>query len=384
MKKVENLIVSFNAVENKELMQQVIECEEFVNILLEKDRICYDFILHYFFPTVFQTISLPVLNFIREFCKKFEQWEISQIVSFPETFLTKKINSIRKFVNLLFRQSSLASLSSTIRQITENPVFVVQILKDIEQTDLKTIFENSQSFVSHHHFPLISSYFFELTNFLHSRVPVDKWIFRLRDIFQEKLTDDEFPLVLYKFSAFSSLLSTNLTFRNASSIGSIHLIRAMIEEFITYYFTFKHERPNLFENPPPNFDQSQFTFPSTPIIGVLPTKDPFADGTNISFSYSGIKTEENFSIQMDKHTTENYQNNFFSENQNVSQGGRDIFEFGFKRDNKDNSNIESTNAHNFAEDQINRNSDSTDFLDSDEEPPSKRLKPNEDTLSSNC
>ncbi|KAK2509065.1 hypothetical protein MC885_021103 [Smutsia gigantea] len=212
-----------------------------------------------------QEMPESLLADIRNFAKNWEQWVVSSLENLPEALTDKKIPIVRRFVSSLKRQTSFLHLAQIARPALFDQHVVNSMIADIEKVDL-----NNDSI----------TVFQELKDLLKKNATVEAFIEWLDTVVEQRVIKmskqngrslkKRAQDFLLKWSFFGARVMHNLTLNNASSFGSFHLIRMLLDEYIllameTQFNNDKEqELQNLLDKYMKNSDASKAAFTASP------------------------------------------------------------------------------------------------------------------------
>uniref|UniRef100_A0A663LZ93 DNA-binding protein RFX6 n=1 Tax=Athene cunicularia TaxID=194338 RepID=A0A663LZ93_ATHCN len=225
---------------------------------------------------------------IRNFAKNWEQWVVSSLENLPENLTDKKLPIARRFVSSLKRQTSFLHLAQIARPALFDQHVVNSMVSDIEKVDLNSIGSQALLAVSgstDSDGEVYSEYdsitvFQELKDLLKKNATVESFIEWLDTVVEQRVIKaskqngrslkKRAQDFLLKWSFFGARVMHNLTLNNASSFGSFHLIRMLLDEYIllameTQFNNDKEqELQNLLDKYMKNLDASKATFTASP------------------------------------------------------------------------------------------------------------------------
>uniref|UniRef100_A0A2K6N2B9 DNA-binding protein RFX6 n=1 Tax=Rhinopithecus bieti TaxID=61621 RepID=A0A2K6N2B9_RHIBE len=187
---------------------------------------------------------------IRNFAKNWEQWVVSSLENLPEALTDKKIPIVRRFVSSLKRQTSFLHLAQIARPALFDQHVVNSMVSDIERVDLNSIGSqalltisgstDTESGIYTEHDSI--TVFQELKDLLKKNATVEAFIEWLDTVVEQRVIKTSKQNgrslkkraqdFLLKWSFFGARVMHNLTLNNASSFGSFHLIRMLLDEYI--------------------------------------------------------------------------------------------------------------------------------------------------------
>uniref|UniRef100_A0A8B9CL18 Regulatory factor X6 n=1 Tax=Anser brachyrhynchus TaxID=132585 RepID=A0A8B9CL18_9AVES len=262
------------------------------------------------YKTVFIDVSLKhifccsLLADIRNFAKNWEQWVVSSLENLPEILTDKKLPIARRFVSSLKRQTSFLHLAQIARPALFDQHVVNSMVSDIEKVDLNSIGSQALLAVSgstDSDGEVYSEYdsitvFQELKDLLKKNATVESFIEWLDTVVEQRVIKaskqngrslkKRAQDFLLKWSFFGARVMHNLTLNNASSFGSFHLVRMLLDEYIllameTQFNNDKEqELQNLLDKYMKNLDASKATFTASPSSCFLANRNKAAPLTS--------------------------------------------------------------------------------------------------------
>uniref|UniRef100_A0A8C6NDH2 DNA-binding protein RFX6 n=1 Tax=Melopsittacus undulatus TaxID=13146 RepID=A0A8C6NDH2_MELUD len=259
-----------------------------VDIFCVCDSILYKVLTDVLIPATMQEMPESLLTDIRNFAKNWEQWVISSLENLPSNLTDKKLPIARRFVSSLKRQTSFLHLAQIARPALFDQHVVNSMVSDIEKVDLNSIASQALLAVSgstDSDGEVYSEYdsitvFQELKDLLKKNATVESFIEWLDTVVEQRVIKaskqngrslkKRAQDFLLKWSFFGARVMHNLTLNNASSFGSFHLIRMLLDEYIllameTQFNNDKEqELQNLLDKYMKNLDASKATFTASP------------------------------------------------------------------------------------------------------------------------
>ncbi|XP_063091098.1 DNA-binding protein RFX6 [Cavia porcellus] len=258
-----------------------------IDIFCVCDSILYKVLTDVLIPATMQEMPESLLADIRNFAKNWEQWVVSSLENLPEALTDKKIPIVRRFVSSLKRQTSFLHLAQIARPALFDQHVVNSMVSDIEKVDLNSI--GSQALTISGSADTESdiyseqdsiTVFQELKDLLKKNATVEAFIEWLDSVVEQRVIKTSKQNgrslkkraqdFLLKWSFFGARVMHNLTLNNASSFGSFHLIRMLLDEYIllameTQFNNDKEqELQNLLDKYMKNTDASKATFTASP------------------------------------------------------------------------------------------------------------------------
>ncbi|KAM9562365.1 DNA-binding protein RFX6 isoform 2-T2 [Guaruba guarouba] len=254
-----------------------------VDIFCVCDSILYKVLTDVLIPATMQEMPESLLADIRNFAKNWEQWVVSSLENLPENLTDKKLPIARRFVSSLKRQTSFLHLAQIARPALFDQHVVNSMVSDIEKVDLNSIASQALLAVSgstDSDGEVYSELFQELKDLLKKNATVESFIEWLDTVVEQRVIKaskqngrslkKRAQDFLLKWSFFGARVMHNLTLNNASSFGSFHLIRMLLDEYIllameTQFNNDKEqELQNLLDKYMKNLDASKATFTASP------------------------------------------------------------------------------------------------------------------------
>ncbi|NXW13456.1 RFX6 protein, partial [Circaetus pectoralis] len=259
-----------------------------VDIFCVCDSILYKVLTDVLIPATMQEMPESLLADIRNFAKNWEQWVVSSLENLPENLTEKKLPIARRFISSLKRQTSFLHLAQIARPALFDQHVVNSMVSDIEKVDLNSIGSQALLAVSgstDSDGEVYSEYdsitvFQELKDLLKKNATVESFIEWLDTVVEQRVIKaskqngrslkKRAQDFLLKWSFFGARVMHNLTLNNASSFGSFHLIRMLLDEYIllameTQFNNDKEqELQNLLDKYMKNLDASKATFTASP------------------------------------------------------------------------------------------------------------------------
>uniref|UniRef100_A0A673Y253 DNA-binding protein RFX6 n=1 Tax=Salmo trutta TaxID=8032 RepID=A0A673Y253_SALTR len=257
-------------------------------------------------PATMQEMPESLLADIRNFAKHWEHWMVSSLENLPECLSEKKLQIARRFVSSLKRQTSFLHLAQIARPALFDQNVVNSMVVDIDKVDLNSI--GSQALLtissSDQDSDLYSEYdsitvFQELKDLLKNNATVESFIEWLDTVVEQKVIKPgkqngrsikkRAQDFLLKWSFFGARVMHNLTLNNATSFGSFHLIRMLLDEYIllaieTQFNNNKEQDlQNLLDKYMGNADASKAAFTASPSSCFLANRNkPSAVSSDLS------------------------------------------------------------------------------------------------------
>uniref|UniRef100_UPI00398F4D2B DNA-binding protein RFX6 n=1 Tax=Pristiophorus japonicus TaxID=55135 RepID=UPI00398F4D2B len=266
----------------------LLENSVIIDIFCVCDSILYKVLTDVLIPATMQEMPESLLADIRNFAKHWEHWISSSLENLPDALSEKKLPIAQRFVSSLKRQTSFLHLAQIARPALFDQTVVNSMVADIEKVDLNSISSQALLTVSggtDQDFELYSDYdsitvFQELKDLLKKNATVESFIEWLDTVVEQRVIKPSKQNgrslkkraqdFLLRWSFFGARVMHNLTLNNASSFGSFHLIRMLLDEYIllameTQFNNDKEqELQNLLDKYMKNADASKATFTASP------------------------------------------------------------------------------------------------------------------------
>ncbi|KAM5163414.1 DNA-binding protein RFX6 [Mantella aurantiaca] len=254
-----------------------------IDIFCVCDSVLYKVLTDVLIPATMQEMPESLLADIRNFAKHWEQWVSTSLENLPDSLSEKKLPIVRRFVSSLKRQTSFLHLAQIARPALFDQNVVNSMTADIEKVDLYSI--GSQALLSScsgadSDSDVYTELFQELKDLLKKNATVESFIEWLDNVVEQRVIKTSKQSgkslkkraqdFLLKWSFFGARVMHNLTLNNASSFGSFHLIRMLLDEYIllaveTQFNNDKEqELQNLLDKYMKNADASKATFMASP------------------------------------------------------------------------------------------------------------------------
>uniref|UniRef100_A0A8C2WRH4 Regulatory factor X, 6 n=1 Tax=Cyclopterus lumpus TaxID=8103 RepID=A0A8C2WRH4_CYCLU len=259
-----------------------------VDIFCVCDSILYKVLTDVLIPATMQEMPESLLADIRNFAKHWEHWLASSLENLPECLAAKKLPIARHFVSSLKRQTSFLHLAQIARPALFDQAVVSSMVLDIDDVDLSSISSQpllSISSTGDQDTDIYSEYdsitvFQELKELLRKNATVESFIEWLDSVVEHKVikpgkqsgrsVKKRAQDFLLRWSFFGARVMHNLTLNNASSFGSFHLIRMLLDEYILLALEtqFNNDKEqdlqNLLDKYMKNADASKAAFMASP------------------------------------------------------------------------------------------------------------------------
>uniref|UniRef100_A0A672YFP7 DNA-binding protein RFX6 n=1 Tax=Sphaeramia orbicularis TaxID=375764 RepID=A0A672YFP7_9TELE len=300
-----------------------------VDIFCVCDSILYKVLTDVLIPATMQEMPESLLADIRNFAKHWEHWLASSLENLPECLAVKKLPIARRFVSSLKRQTSFLHLAQIARPALFDQAVVTSMVVDIDSVDLSNISSQpllSVSATGDHEPEIYSEYdsisvFQELKELLRKNATVESFIEWLDSVVEHKVikpgkqsgrsVKKRAQDFLLRWSFFGARVMHNLTLNNASSFGSFHLIRMLLDEYILLALEtqFNNDKEqdlqNLLDKYMKNADASKAAFMASPSSCFLANRNKAGAATDQSVkneslgehAYMSLSTNQQQSLE---------------------------------------------------------------------------------------
>ncbi|KAJ7341872.1 hypothetical protein JRQ81_007507 [Phrynocephalus forsythii] len=299
-----------------------------IDIFCVCDSILYKVLTDVLIPATMQEMPESLLADIRNFAKNWEHWIASSLENLPEDLAAKKLPIARRFVSSLKRQTSFLHLAQIARPALFDQHIVNAMVADIDKVDLHSIGSQALLTVSgsmdsdgegYSEYNFITV-FQELKDLLKKNATVESFIEWLDTVVEQRVVKTSKQNgrslkkraqdFLLKWSFFGARVMHNLTLNNASSFGSFHLIRMLLDEYIllameTQFNNDKEqELQNLLDKYMKNLDASKAAFTASPSSCFLANRNK-AGATSSDASVKNeclVEQQSYFSLSTSQHS----------------------------------------------------------------------------------
>ncbi|XP_013886328.1 DNA-binding protein RFX6 [Austrofundulus limnaeus] len=277
-----------------------------VDVFCVCDSILYKVLTDVLIPATMQEMPESLLADIRNFAKHWEHWLASSLENLPECLSAKKLPIARRFVSSLNRQTSFLHLAQIARPALFDQAVVTSMVLDIDRVDLNSIVSQpllSVSAVGDQDSDNYSEYdsvavFQELKELLRKNATVESFVEWLDSVVEHKVIKPSKQMgrslkkraqdFLLRWSFFGARVMHNLTLNNASSFGSFHLIRMLLDEYVLLALEtqFNNDKEqdlqNLLDRYMKNSDASKAAFMASPSSCFLANRNKLSTSSDQS------------------------------------------------------------------------------------------------------
>ncbi|XP_061422439.1 DNA-binding protein RFX6-like [Lethenteron reissneri] len=261
-----------------------------VDVVCVCDSILYKVLTDVLIPGTMQEMPDSLLVDVRGLARHWDRWASSSLETLPALLSERKLPIARRFSASLKRQTSFLHLAQIARPTLLDQATVSAMVRDVERVDLNSL--GSQALLmppggaaDDPEFDSDPEYdsvvvFQELRDLLKSGATVEAFIEWLDQVLENRVIKPSKQNgrtlkkraqdFLLRWSFFGARVMHGLTLNNASSFGSFHLIRMLLDEYIllaleTQFNNHKEqEQQSLLDKYTRNGDASRTTLSATP------------------------------------------------------------------------------------------------------------------------
>lgn len=224
-------------------MLTCLHCDESLRIVAIADDYLYQVLIHTLIPDVLEPIPIGITQNVRQFSKYLEGiLQRTLQMPIPASIIEVKLDSARRFCQVLRRRTSLSHLTQAIRSILCNAEQSQQMLLDWGQIDFQGIREQCDWIMKMKEgfLPWIETSF---RTYLQDGVSLHVWSGWIESITDQCISseqamglnvEDACSVVVLRWTFYSSMIMRDLTLRSAGSFGSFHLLNLLFNEYLLY------------------------------------------------------------------------------------------------------------------------------------------------------
>lgn len=203
-------------------------CEEGLRIVSIADDYLFQVAIHILVPDVLEPLPLIVTQSIRHFAKSLEHWMGHVFeTSLPLPIVETKLDTCRRFCQVLRRRTSLNHLAQAVRAILTSPEHTTGMLKDFASLDFGALREQVQWVIPGHETFL--AYMEEsFRGLLFEGAELRAWVEWLESVVEQTLAtqigidfQEAGRELMLRWSFFTTMILRDLTLRSASSFGKL-------------------------------------------------------------------------------------------------------------------------------------------------------------------
>lgn len=227
-----------------------LHCDESLRIVAIADDYLYQVLIHTLIPDVLEPAPIAITQSIRQFSKFLEGILQRTLQSpIPSAIIDIKLDSARRFCQVLRRRTSLSHLTQALRSILSNQEHTQQMLSDWTQVDFNGIKEQCDWILKvKKESSLLQWIELSFRQYLQENVSLHAWASWIESILDQCILDDQTQssqladfniedacaLISLKWTYYSSMIMRDLTLRSASSFGSFHLLNLLFSEYLMF------------------------------------------------------------------------------------------------------------------------------------------------------
>lgn len=202
-------------------------CEEGLRIVSIADDYLFQVAIHILVPEVLEPLPLIITQSIRHFAKSLEHWMGHVFeTSLPLPIVETKLDTCRRFCQVLRRRTSLNHLAQAVRAILTSPEHVTGMLKDFSALDFGALREQVQWVIPG--YETFLAYMEEsFRGLLFEGAELRAWVEWLESVVEQTLAtqmgvdlQEAGRELMLRWSFFTTMILRDLTLRSASSFGS--------------------------------------------------------------------------------------------------------------------------------------------------------------------
>ena len=224
-------------------MLNCLHCEESLRIVAIADDYLYQVLIHTLIPDVLEPIPIAITQSVRQFSKFLEGiLQRTLQTPIPNSIIEVKLDSARRFCQVLRRRTSLSHLTQALRSILCNSEQTQQMLLDWSHVDFQGIREQCDWIMrlKEGFLPWIEASF---RTYLQDGVSLHVWSSWIENITDQCIGGEQVmgsnleeacSIVILRWTFYSSMIMRDLTLRSAASFGSFHLLNLLFNEYLLY------------------------------------------------------------------------------------------------------------------------------------------------------
>ncbi|EEB13356.1 rfx4, putative [Pediculus humanus corporis] len=236
-------------------LTDLLDTNTVVNMVGVCDSILYRTISSVFMPSVLKKCSDNLIQMIRNFADKLENWINSALTDVPQSLKTVKLKLGKRFCTTLKRQMILYQLTHTAEIVLNNCEMMNHINKDWKRINLEPITKQALLFTegSNDHIETIqqiNKYWKNFQELIGRQATIEDFTDTIETIVHRCIVEmsekKQIPLrnvaksFILLWHVIESLISRDMTIHSAASFGSFHLIQTMFDEYMHYLIEMLH------------------------------------------------------------------------------------------------------------------------------------------------
>ena len=224
-------------------MLSCLHCDESLRIVAIADDYLYQVLIHTLIPDVLEPVPIGITQNVRQFSKFLEGILQRTLQSpIPVSIIEVKLDSARRFCQVLRRRTSLSHLTQAIRSILCNAEQTHQMLLDWGNVDFQGIKEQCD-WIMRLKEGFLNWIEASFRTYLQDGVSLHVWSSWIENITEQCVNgeqvmgtslEDACSTVILRWTFYSSMIMRDLTLRSAASFGSFHLLNLLFNEYLMY------------------------------------------------------------------------------------------------------------------------------------------------------
>lgn len=224
-------------------MLSCLHCDESLRIVAIADDYLYQVLIHTLIPDVLEPVPIGITQNVRQFSKFLEGILQRTLQSpIPGSIIEVKLDSARRFCQVLRRRTSLSHLTQAIRSILCNAEQTHQMLIDWGNVDFQGIKEQCD-WIMRLKEGFLNWIEASFRTYLQDGVSLHVWSTWIENITEQCISgeqvlgaslEDACSTVILRWTFYSSMIMRDLTLRSAASFGSFHLLNLLFNEYLMY------------------------------------------------------------------------------------------------------------------------------------------------------
>lgn len=224
-------------------MLSCLHCDESLRIVAIADDYLYQVLIHTLIPDVLEPVPIVITQNVRQFSKFLEGILQRTLQSpIPSSIIEVKLDSARRFCQVLRRRTSLSHLTQAIRSILCNSEQTHQMLLDWGNVDFHGIKEQCD-WIMRLKEGFLNWIEASFRTYLQDGVSLHVWSTWIENITEQCINGEQVmgasleeacSAVILRWTFYSSMIMRDLTLRSAASFGSFHLLNLLFNEYLMY------------------------------------------------------------------------------------------------------------------------------------------------------
>eukprot|EP00127_Corallochytrium_limacisporum_P004685 Clim_evm39s172 gene=Clim_evmTU39s172 len=241
-KDVHAAVMSFWTSQSVREASNLLDNDVVIRVLTYYERQLIDLFIRLLVPDILRSIGIRRIQMIRIFARRWEQWNHKAVRHLPARLVRMRILISRQLSHMLHRCTSLMHLVQSVRSLFASEQQVQQMMADLNSVDMRGVLLQAE-WTFNCAVPL-QQVVMDFRRLLSNRAPIKEWFSWLDYLIMlccPALKDDDgalgehqLRLMLLHTSYLCSLIIRDLTLRSANAFGSFHLMRMLVDEYLTY------------------------------------------------------------------------------------------------------------------------------------------------------